>query len=180
MSLKLIAPLAAVLAVSACANTTPPVLADNDPRNDGIAKTCTPTNPDMTKPGPYTGSIAMTNDGWCGVFAVEKDGKPFSLGLLRTRPANGRVFIQKVANATRVEYTPNTGFTGTDSFTVALRSNQSGVEDTPLAVTVDVSQGERPAVAPPTTSSRPEAAPSTNRRRGSTSSTTRKPAATRR
>ncbi len=179
MSLKLFAPLAVALAVSACANTKPPVLAESDPRNDGIAKTCTPTNPDTTKPGPYTASIAMTDDGWCGVFAVEKDGKPFSLGLVRARPTNGRVFIQKVANSTRVEYTPNTGFTGTDSFTVALRSNQSGVEDIPLAVTVNVSQGERPAVAPPTTISRPAAAPSTSRRSNS-SNTTRKPATTRR
>ena len=50
MSLKLTAPLAAVLALSACA-PRPPGLQASDPRNDGIAKVCTPTNPDMSKPG---------------------------------------------------------------------------------------------------------------------------------
>jgi hypothetical protein len=157
LHLRLIAPLAAALALSACANTKPPVLADNDPRNDGIATTCTPTNPDMKAAGPYSGAIAMANDGWCGVFAVERDGKPFSLGLVRNRPEHGRVFIQKVANATRVEYTPNAGYVGADAFTVALRSNKSGVEDTPLQVSVTVSQGTR-------ASSEPEAEPASTRR----------------
>lgn len=148
MHLKLFAPLAAVLALSACANTKPPVLAENDPRNDGIATTCTPTNPDMKATGPYSGAIVMANDGWCGVFAVERDGKPFSLGLVRNRPEHGRVFIQKVANATRVEYTPNAGYVGADAFTVALRSNGSSTEDTPLKVSVTVAQGARASSEP--------------------------------
>ncbi len=164
MHLKLIAPLAAALALSACAKTTPPVLTAADPRNDGIAKTCTPTNPDMTKPGPYNASIAMTNDGWCGVFAVGKDGKPFSLGLVRTRPAHGRVFIQKVENATRIEYTPENNYVGADTFTVALRSNASGVEDIPLAVSVNATQGV--SMAPPPSAAPPAATrPTTPARR---------------
>ena len=130
MSLKLFAPLAAALTVAACTNQ-PPQLAASDPRNEGIAKTCTPTNPDFTKPGPYTGSIAMTNDGWCGVFAVERGGGPFRYGLVPVRPAHGRLLIQRVANATRVEYTPLGSYTGPDTFTVALVSTRSGVEDAP-------------------------------------------------
>ena len=158
MQLKLLAPLAAMLALTACANTRPPVLADNDPRNDGIATTCTPTNPNMKTTSPYTGTIAMANDGWCGVFAVERDGKPFSLGLVRNRPEHGRVFIQKVANATRVEYTPNAGYVGSDAFTVALRSNNAGVEDTPLQVAVTVTPGTG-------ASTEPEAEPATPAKR---------------
>lgn len=146
MHLKLIAPLAAALALSACAKTAPVLTAD-DPRNDGIAKTCTPTNPDMSKPGPHTASIAMTNDGWCGVFATDKSGKPFRYGLLRVRPAHGRVLIQTVANATRVEYTPENNYVGADTFTVALVSATPGVEDVPLAVSVNATQGA--SVAPP-------------------------------
>lgn len=157
MHLRFFAPLAAVLALSACANTKPPVLAENDPRNDGIATTCTPTNPDAKAAGPLTGAIAMANDGWCGVFAVERDGKPFSLGLVRDRPEHGRVFIQKVANATRVEYTPNAGYVGSDAFTVALRSNASGAEDTPLKVSVTVARGTR-------ASAEPEAEPASTKR----------------
>ena len=161
MQLKLLAPLAAALALSACANTKPPVLAAEDPRNDGIATTCTPTNPDMKTPGPYTGTITMANDGWCGVFAVERDGKPFSLGLVRNRPEHGRVFIQKVANATRVEYTPNAGYVGSDAFTVALRSNNAGVQDTPLQVAVTVTRGTG-------ASTEPEAEPATPAKRRTT------------
>ena len=175
MNPRHLAPLAALLATAAC-STKPPVLAASDPRNEGISKVCTPTNPDFTKPGPYNAGIAMSNDGWCGVFAVERDGRPFSLGLVRARPAHGRVFIQKVENATRVEYTPDAGFAGTDAFTVALRSNQSGAEDSTMAVSVNVAQGDRPAAAAPTTANRPEPARTPARRtttRRTTSSTGR-------
>lgn len=160
MSLKLIAPLAAVLALSACA-PRPPGLQASDPRNDGIAKVCTPTNPDMSKPGPFTAAIAMSNDGWCGVSAVDRSGKPFSLALVRVRPSHGRVFNQEVANVRRIEYTPDAGYTGADSFTVALRSSQTGAEDVPLAVSVEVAQGAGPVVAAPATpAARPAARPS--------------------
>lgn len=160
MSLKLTAPLAAVLALSACA-PRPPALQASDPRNDGIAKVCTPTNPDTSKPGPYAAAIAMSNDGWCGVSAVDRSGKPFSLALVRVRPSHGRVFNQEVANVRRIEYTPDAGYTGADSFTVALRSSQTGAEDVPLAVSVNVERGGGPAVAAPATpATRPAAAPS--------------------
>ncbi len=160
MSLKLTAPLAAVLALSACA-PKPPVLQASDPRNDGMAKVCTPTNPDTSKPGPYTAAIAMSNDGWCGVSTVDQSGKPFSLALVRVRPSHGRVFNQEVANVRRVEYTPDAGYTGADSFTVALRSSQAGAEDVPLAVSVNVAQGDGPVVAAPATPAvRPAAGPS--------------------
>lgn len=172
MSFKLFAPLAAALAVSACNVTAPPVLSASDPRNDGIAKTCTPTNPDTSKPGPYTAGIAMTNDGWCGVFASD-GGKPFLLGLVRQRPANGRLEINRVENSTRADYYPNAGFTGTDAFTVALRPS-SGAADVPLAVTVNVAQGARAAVAPAATTARPAASTGRNTRR----TTTRRPSTT--
>lgn len=170
MSLKLFAPFAAVLALSACAPKPAPLQA-SDPRNQGIAKVCTPTNPDMTGPGPHSASIVMSNDGWCGVSAVDKGGKPFSLALVRVRPSHGRVFNQEVANVRRVEYTPDAGFTGTDSFTVALRSGQSGAEDVPLAVSVNVTQGDGPAVAIPAAAPAPAA-------RSSAAPSSRKPSTT--
>ena len=174
MSLKLTAPLAAVLALSACAPKAP-VLQASDPRNDGIAKTCTPTNPDLGKPGPYAASIAMSNDGWCGVSAVDKSGKPFSLALVRTRPSHGRVFNQEVAGVRRIEYTPDAGYTGADSFTVALRSSQAGAEDVPLAVSVNVAQGDAPAVAAPAApAARPSAAPSGKKPSAAKRSSTRR------
>lgn len=160
MSLKLIAPLAAVLALSACA-PKPSVLQASDPRNDGIAKVCNPTNPDTSKPGPYNAAIAMSNDGWCGVSAVDRSGKPFSYVLVRVRPSHGRVFNQEVANVRRIEYTPDGGYTGADSFTVALHSSQADAEDVPLAVSVNVERGDGPVVAAPATpAARPAATPS--------------------
>ena len=160
MSLKLTAPLAAVLALSACA-PKPPVLQASDPRNDGLAKVCTPTNPDTSKPGPYTAAMAMSNDGWCGVSAVDRSGKPFSFALVHVRPSHGRVFNQEVANVLRIEYTPDAGYSGPDSFTVTLRSSQAGAEDVPLAVSVNVERGDGPvAAAPATPAARPAAAPS--------------------
>lgn len=159
------APLAALLATAACTTAKPPVLTASDPRNEGIAASCTPTNPDFSKPGPYNASIAMTNDGWCGVFAVARNGKPFRLGLVpvATRPAHGRVLIQPVENATRIEYTPDSGFTGTDTFKATLRTATD--EEFPLTVSVNVTGGARsPVAAPTTTSNRPAAAAAPARR----------------
>lgn len=153
MNIKLIATLATGVALAGCAVKTPPAEQAVDLQNDGIAKTCTPSAVDLSATTPAT--IAMTNDGWCGVFTADKDGQPFSLGLVKTRPSHGRVYIQPIGRQTRVEYTPNTGYVGADSFAVSLRSRTAGVPDNALTVNVTVAQGERPAVtAPPATTTR--------------------------
>jgi len=145
---KLIAMLAAAVALSGCATKPAPTeQAAVDLQNEGIAKTCTPSTVDLAGATPAT--ISMTNDGWCGVFTAEKDGQPFSLSLVKTRPAHGRVYIQPVNRQTRIEYTANTGYIGPDSFTVALRSRTAGAPDTPLRIDVSVTPGEgQPIVAP--------------------------------
>ncbi len=147
MHIKLIATLAAAIALSGCAAKAPPAPPAVDLQNEGIAKTCTPSAVDLAAAAPAT--IAMTNDGWCGVVTAEKDGQPFKLGLVKTRPAHGRVYIQPVNGQTRVEYTANAGFVGSDNFTVALVSRTANTSDTPLRVDVAVTQGEGQAVAPP-------------------------------
>ena len=157
MHIKLIATLAAVVALSGCATKPAPTEQAVDLQNEGIAKTCTPSTVDLSAAAPAT--ISMSNDGWCGVFTAEKDGQPFSLGLVKTRPAHGRVYIQPVNRQTRIEYTANAGYVGPDSFAVALRSRTANTPDTPLRVDVTVMPGEgQPIVAPtPAPAQRPAA-----------------------
>lgn len=170
MNIKLIATLAAGVALAGCATKTPPAeQAAVDLQNDGIAKTCTPSAVDLSAAAPAT--IDMTNDGWCGVFTADKDGQPFSLGLVKTRPSHGRVYIQPIGRQTRIEYTPNNGYVGADAFAVSLRSRTAGGPDSALTVNVAVAQGERPAVtAPPATTTRKPAPPTRNPARRRTNS----------
>ena len=144
MHTKLIAA-AAALALSGCAKTPPPAPAV-DLQNGGMAKTCTPSAVDLAAPAPAT--IAMTNDGWCGVVTAEKEGQPFKYGLVKSRPEHGRVYIRPVNGQTRVEYTANPGFAGSDRFAVALVPNAAGVPDSSLRVDVTVTPGEGQAAAP--------------------------------
>jgi len=66
-------------------------------------------------------AIKMVNDGgWCGL-PVHQDGpKPFGAGLLMTRAVHGDVLIHEVGDNTRIDYTPDRGFAGKDSFVVKL------------------------------------------------------------
>ena len=60
-------------------------------------------------------------------------GRPFDTGLLTGRPDNGKVLVRRVGDTTRIDYTPNARFTGTDSFAVKLIPGDSVVK---VAVTV--------------------------------------------
>ena len=163
--------LLAVLAVQGCA--APPMTAavsPTDPMTDGRSTTCA-----ATPVADGAGAITMSNDGWCSV-ALSDGGAPFTLGRVTARPANGRIVVQSVGRDTRVEYTPNDRFTGTDRFTVALRPRSAGAADVPVQVAVTVAAGEATAVsapaivAPPaaTTTRRPAARPATPARRPTT------------
>jgi hypothetical protein len=92
----------------------------------GGAKVCNAaaiTSPTPGKELPAT--ISMNNDGgWCGV-SVDNGGRAFSAGLLLTRPAHGRAYVHSVGDTTRLDFTPNAGFTGSDSFAVRLLPGES-------------------------------------------------------
>ncbi len=142
-SLRLV-PLLVALVAQGCAPNKPPVQ-DAGPNvlDEGRAKACTPS---AVEAGAAT--IAMSNDGWCGITLSEADGRPFSYGLVRSRPAHGRVYVQPYGTQTRIEYTPGPGFSGTDSFTVALRSRTPGVADPVVRVAVNVAPGDTPVFTP--------------------------------
>jgi hypothetical protein len=94
----------------------------------GAAKTC-----EVPKITPASGqsteaTMKLGNDGgWCGL-PVHQDGpKPFDAGLLTARPAHGNVLIHEVGDDTRIDYTPDRGFAGNDSFSVKLEPGNSTV-----------------------------------------------------
>ncbi len=100
--------------------------------NNG-AKVC-----EVSKPALAAGKVVEAtmkrsgNTGWCGL-PVSNGGKPFDAGLLVARPAHGKALVHTVGNDTRIDYTPEFGFTGTDSFTVQVLPSEASVR---IAVTV--------------------------------------------
>lgn len=167
MHIKLIATLAAAIALAGCAAKKPPEPEFVDLQTEDIAKTCTPGTVDLAAATPAT--ITMTNDGWCGVSTTEKDGQPFELGLVKARPAHGRVYIRPVNKQTRVEYTPDPGYVGSDAFTVALRPRTPDTPDSTLRVDVSVTPGEQqPVAATPAPAPKPAKPARTTTRRHTT------------
>jgi hypothetical protein len=86
----------------------------------GAAKTCV-----VPKVAPVAGqdtpvAMKLGNDGgWCAI-GVRDGGRPYSAGLLTSPPAHGKVLIHTVGDDTRIDYTPDRGFAGADTFTVKL------------------------------------------------------------
>jgi hypothetical protein len=100
----------------------------------GAAKTCEVPNISPTAGQTTEASIKMVNDGgWCALTAHQGGPKPFEAGLLTTRPGHGNVLIHEVGDETRIDYTPDSGFAGADSFTVHLIPGDASVR---VAVTV--------------------------------------------
>jgi len=88
----------------------------------GAAKGCIAPK-DLQVPAGKTNEVTITviNDGgWCAL-TVDRDGKPYDLGLLTSPPTHGKVFIHKVGDDTRIDYTPDRGFTGDDKFALTLK-----------------------------------------------------------
>ena len=64
--------------------------------------------------------MKLGNDGgWCAI-GVANGGAPYDTELLTEPPAHGSVYIHPVGNATRIDYTPDARFSGSDSFVVKL------------------------------------------------------------
>ena len=86
----------------------------------GAAKRCTAPKPQLA-PGKETAvEMKLGNDGgWCAIV-VASGGAPYDTGLLTELPAHGSVYIHPVGNATRIDYTPDARFSGSDTFVVKL------------------------------------------------------------
>jgi len=104
----------------------------------GGAKSCNvpKVSPTAGKETPAT--MTVGNDGgWCGI-TVDNNGHPFSAGLLTDRPEHGQVYIHSVGDSTRIDYTPNKGFTGSDRFTVRLLPGNAVIRATVTVQKVSV------------------------------------------
>jgi hypothetical protein len=93
----------------------------------GGAKTCV-----VPRVTPVAGqdtpvAVKLSNEGgWCGI-TVSNGGRPYSAGLLTAKPAHGKVQIHTVGNDTRIDYTPERGFAGTDTFTAKLIPSDAAI-----------------------------------------------------
>ncbi|HVZ09311.1 hypothetical protein [Rhodopila sp.] len=106
----------------------------------GEAKVC-----QVPKVSPADGQttavpMGVVNDGgWCGLPLQRGDG-PFSAGLLTSRPTHGTVFVHEVGDFTRIDYRPERGFTGPDSFAVKLLPGNAVIQ---VNVTVTAATGKK-------------------------------------
>ena len=60
--------------------------------------------------------------------AAASTGRPYDSSLLTARPSNGKVVVKRVGDVTRIDYTPNKGFVGTDSFSVKMIPGDATVQ----------------------------------------------------
>jgi hypothetical protein len=128
--------LAAACLVQGCAQPRPVASGTRLYASDlaGGAKHC--AVPTVSVAAGQESPVPMTvgNDGgWCGITVALPSSQPYSVGLLTARPAHGTIYIHTVGDATRIDYTPDRGFTGTDSFAVRLEPGSSRLR---VAVTV--------------------------------------------
>ena len=114
----------------------------------GGAKLCTVPRPvNLVAGQPTEATMVVDNDGgWCGILVNQAGPKPFDLGLVATRPQNGRLHIRKVGDNTRVDYIPNAAYGGTDAFAVRLMPGGATLR---VAVTVNYTAPPAPPAPPP-------------------------------
>lgn len=112
-------------ALAGCAEKPPPPPPAPQPHvfaSDlaGAGKRCNVPAPSLADGKETLVTMQLGNDGgWCAL-TVRQDGKPYAAGLLTQAPEHGTVFIHPVGDGTRIDYTPDHGFTGTDAFSVKL------------------------------------------------------------
>ena len=87
----------------------------------GGAKVCDVSKVTAVAGASTEAAIKVVNDGgWCGIGVHQEGPKPYGAGLLLTRPVHGDVTIHEVGDETRIDYTPDRGFAGADTFAVKL------------------------------------------------------------
>jgi hypothetical protein len=87
---------------------------------EGGAKTCDVPKLKLDTGKEVSARMQVGNDGgWCGI-TLAQDSRPYDAGLLTQPPEHGSVYIHPVGDDTRIDYTPEPGFSGADSFVVKL------------------------------------------------------------
>ena len=86
----------------------------------GGAKTC--VTPSVSAPDgmEVRADIQVSDEGgWCGI-TLNRSGTAYDTYFMVARPNHGRVYAHHVGSYTRVDYTPDAGYAGRDSFAVRL------------------------------------------------------------
>lgn len=97
----------------------------------GQAKLCDVPTIDPIAGRTTEAAVKVGNDGgWCGLPVHLSGPAPFQSFLLTARPAHGTVFIHTVGDVTRIDYTPDRGYVGTDAFSVQLIPGDAVVHET--------------------------------------------------
>jgi hypothetical protein len=112
----------------------------------------TPPGVNLAAGRPTEATMVMGNDGgWCGI-RTDRAGA----GLVTAKPAHGRLHIRKVGATTRVDYIPDRGFVGTDTFAVKLLPDQAELR---VAATVQGTSQEATVTPASAAASSPPNAP---------------------
>jgi hypothetical protein len=131
--------LAAVgLVIAGCAQKPPPQVSTTRLYaidQQGAAPNCKVSpNISLTAGKQTDATMAVGNNGgWCAISVAQPGPHPYNAGLLTARPAHGKVYIHTVGDNTRIDYTPDSGFAGADSFTATLLPGNAAIR---VAVTV--------------------------------------------
>ena len=95
-----------------------------------------------------------------GFVLADRDVKSKDFGVVtakqKGKPSNGRLHVRKVGATTRVDYIPDRGFVGTDTFAVKLLPDQAELK---VAATVRGTAATQAAAAPVAAAPPPPAAP---------------------
>jgi hypothetical protein len=85
------------------------------------AASCTVVPFKVADGGTTDVAMAVGNDGgYCATTLTADSGKPFDVGLVPVVPDHGTPRVVRYNGKTSVEYTPDPGYTGHDSFVVHL------------------------------------------------------------
>lgn len=85
------------------------------------AARCSVTPFHVADGGTASVSMAVSSEGgYCAATLVAGSGKPYDAPLVPVLPTHGAARVVKYNGKTSVEYTPSSGFNGSDSFTVKL------------------------------------------------------------
>jgi hypothetical protein len=87
----------------------------------GGAKSCTVPAVALADGKSTEAAMRVANDGgWCAITLPRPGRIPYAAGILQTRAQHGQVQIHTVGDNTRIDYTPDADFAGTDGFAVRL------------------------------------------------------------
>jgi hypothetical protein len=131
----LVAALAAAALLPGCAELAPAQYSQTRQYaidQSGFAKSCTaPKDLKLTAGQTTPAAISVGNDGgWCAISVAQSGPSPYAAGLLRKGAEHGTVYIHAVGDFTRIDYTPDRGYTGPDSYQVAFLPGQPTLDVT--------------------------------------------------